>query len=80
MATQEIELFVGVEATLALVHGLHRTEAPGSQQRADSRRPRPLAHPMKQLAVLEVVAVDELLVGEDVPVGVEDPLRQTGRP
>ena len=34
---------------------------------------------MEELAVLDVVAVDELLVGEDVAVGVEDALREPGR-
>ena len=37
--------------------------------------PRPLAHAVEGLAVADVVAVDELLVGEDVAVGVDDALR-----
>jgi hypothetical protein len=35
---------------------------------------------VEHLPVLQVVAVDELLVGEDVPVSVEDALRQARRP
>jgi len=34
---------------------------------------------VEELAVLDVVAVEELLVGEDVAVGVEDALGESGR-
>jgi len=34
---------------------------------------------VEHLSVAQVVTVDELLVGEDVPVGVEDALRQARR-
>ena len=43
-------------------------------------RPGPLAHAVEALAVLHLVAVDELLVGEDVAVRVHDALREPGRP
>ena len=69
-----------VEAGLPHVHALHGSEPPRREEGCDPRRPRPLSHPVEQLPVADVVAVDELLVGEDVPVGVEDPLRQPGRP
>jgi hypothetical protein len=46
------------------------------EQRRDPRRPRPLPHAVKQLALPDVVAVDELLVGEQVAVRVEDALCQ----
>ena len=42
--------------------------------------PGPLAHAVEALAVLHLVAVDELLVGEDVAVRVDDALREPGRP
>jgi hypothetical protein len=34
---------------------------------------------VEELAVPDVVAVDELFVAEDVAVGVQDPLREPGR-
>ena len=80
VAGEEVELLVRIEAALALVDGLHRAVAPRPEQRRDPGRPCPLAHAVEQLAVLDVVAVDELLVGEDVAVGVEDALGQPGRP
>src|SRR4051794_4281039 len=72
------ELLLGVEAALALEDELRRAKAPRAQQRRDARRPRPLPHAMEELAVAHVVAVDELLVPEQVPVGVQDALRQPG--
>ena len=68
-----------VEAALAPVDALQRPEPPGAEQRRDPGRPRPLAHPVEALAVLHLVAVEELLVGEDVAVRVDDPLREPGR-
>ena len=79
MARQEVELLVRVEPALALVDRLHRAVPPRPEQRADPRRPRPLPHPVEQLALADVVAVHELLVGEQVAMRVQDPLRQPGR-
>ena len=53
--------------------------APRAEQRRDAGGPGPLAHAVEALAVLHVVAVDELLVGEDVAMGVHDALGQPGR-
>ena len=79
MAAEERELAVRVEAALALQDDLDRAEAPRPEQRRDAGRPRPLAHAVEALAVLHVVAVDELLVAEDVAMGVQDALGQAGR-
>ena len=68
-----------VEAALAAIHALHRPEPPGAEQRGDACRPRPFAHPVEALAVLDLVAVDELLVGEHVAVRVDDALGEAGR-
>ena len=68
-----------VEPALALVDELDGAEAPRPEQRRDARRPRPLAHAVEALAVLDVVAVDELLVREQVAVRVDDALGQPGR-
>ena len=78
VAGEEVELVGGDEAALALEHVLDRAEAPRAEQRGDARRPGPLAHAVEALAVADVVAVDELLVGEDVAVGVDDALRHAG--
>ena len=79
MAREEVQLLVRVEPALALIDELHRAEAPRPEQRRDARGPRPLAHAVEALAVAHVVAVDELLVREQVPVRVDDALRQPGR-
>ncbi len=76
MLGQELELLVRVKAALALVDGLHGAVAPRAQQRRDPGRPSPLTHAVEQLPVLHVMAIDELLVGKDVAMGVKDPLRQ----
>ena len=68
-----------IEPRLAPVDALHRAEPPWAEQRRDPRRPRPLAHAVELLAVLDLVAVGELLVGQDVPVRVHDPLCEPGR-
>ena len=75
---EEVELLVRVEAALALEDALHRAEAPRPEQRRDPGRPGPLAHAVEALAVLHLVAVDELLVREQVAVGVDDALGQAG--
>ena len=75
VAAEEVELLGRVEAALALEDALQRAEPPRPEQRRDARGPGPLAHAVEALAVLDVVAVDELLVGEDVAVGVDDALR-----
>ena len=79
MAGEEVQLLVWIEAALALIHELHGAEAPRPEQRRDARGPRPLAHPVEALAVAHVVAVDELLVREQVAVRVDDALGQPGR-
>ena len=79
MLGQHAQLLLGVEAALALEHELRRAEPPRPEQRRDARGPRPLAHAVEQLAVAHVVAVDELLVREQVAVGVEDALGEPGR-
>ena len=68
-----------VEPGLAPVDVLHRAEPPGAEQRRDPGGPGPLAHAVEALAVLDLVAVGELLVGQDVAVRVHDPLREPGR-
>ena len=78
VAREHVELLVRVEAALALVDELDRAEPPRAEQRRDARRPRPLPHPVEELALLHVVAVDELLVREEVAVRVEDPLGEPG--
>ncbi len=78
MAGQEVQLPAGIEARLALVDALHCPQAPGPEQGRDASRPCPLAHAVEALALLDVVAVDELVVGEQVSVGVDYPLGQPG--
>ena len=68
-----------IESALALQDDLHGAVAPRPDQRRDPRCPRPLAHAVEALAVAHVVAVDELVVAEDVAVGVQDALRQARR-
>ena len=80
VAAEEVELLVRVEAALTLVDALHGAETPGPEERRDAGGPGPLAHPVESLAVLHLVAVDELLVGEDVAMRVDDALRQARRP
>ena len=80
MAGEEVELVGGHEAGLALEHVLDRAQPPRAEQRRDAGRPGPFAHAVEALAVADVVAVDELLVGEDVAVGVDDALRLAGGP
>src|SRR5690348_2944589 len=79
MAGQEVELLVGVKAALTLIHGLHRPEPPRADQRTDPGRPRPLTHAVKDLAVTNIVAIEELLVAKEVSMGVENALRKPGR-
>ena len=69
---------MGVETALSLVDVLHGAQSPWAEQRADPGSPGPLAHPVKALAVLDVVAVAELLVREDVAVGMDDTLGEAG--
>ena len=80
VAAQEVELPMRIESGLAPVDALHRSEPPRAQKRRDPCGPRPLAHAVKPLAVGDLVAVHELLVAQDVAVGVHDALRQPGRP
>ena len=68
-----------IESALALVDELDGAEAPRAEQRRDAGRPRPLAHAVEDLAVAHVVAVDELLVREQIAVRVHDALGQPGR-
>jgi len=74
-----VQLLLGVEAALARVDELHRAIAPGAEQRADARRPRPLTRAVEQLALADVVAELEFLVGQQVAVGVQDALGLPGR-
>src|SRR5581483_4691561 len=64
VAAEEIELLVRVEAGFAPVDALERTEPPRAEQRRDSCRPSPFTHPVEALAVLDLMAIDELLVPE----------------
>jgi hypothetical protein len=73
------QLLLGVEAALALKDVLGRAQPPRPEERRDPRRPRPLAHAVEELALLDVVAVDELFVREQVAMRVEDSLRQSRR-
>ena len=68
-------MLLGVIATLARLDERHRAVAPGTQQRADARSPGPFARAVEQLAVADVVAELELLVGQQVAVRVQDALR-----
>ena len=78
VAAEEVELLGGVEAPLALQHDLDGAQAPRPEQRRDAGRPRPLPHAVEELAVLDLVAVDELLVREHVAMRVDDALGQAG--
>src|SRR4029079_2443307 len=77
---EKVELPVRVEAGFAAVDALQRSQPPGAEERGDPRCPRPLAHAVKSLAILDLMAVDELFVREDVPVGMHDALRKSRRP
>src|SRR5205823_9060656 len=74
VAREEVELLVRLKSRLPLVYALDRPHPPRPQQRADTSRPRPLAHAVEELALADVVAVAELLVGEYVAVGMDDAL------
>ena len=80
MTRENLELAVGVEAAFAGVYELGCAKPPRAEQRRDARRPRPFPHAVEELAVLHVVAVDELLVREQVAVRVEDALGLAGGP
>src|SRR6185369_1208998 len=60
VTAEEVELLARIEAALPAIHALHRPEPPRPEQRRDPGRPRPLAHPVEALTVLDLVAVDEL--------------------
>src|SRR5262249_35890036 len=62
MTAEEVELPVRIEPGLAPVDALERAQAPRPEERCDACRPRPFPHPLEALAVLDLVAVDELLV------------------
>ena len=66
-----------VEAAGSPVDVLDCSEPPRPEQRRDPGGPRPFAHPVESLAVLDLVAVGEILVAEDVAMGVDDALRET---
>ena len=70
---EEAQVLLGVVAALARLHERHRAVAPRPEQRADTGGPGPLAGAVEQLAVAHVVAELELLVREQVPVGVQNP-------
>ena len=74
---EHLELLARIEASLALIDELDGAVAPRPDQGTDARRPGPFAHPVEELALAHLVAVDELLVGEDVAVGVEDALGES---
>ena len=79
VAAEEVELLVRVEPALALIDALNGAQSPRAQQRRDARRPCPLAHAVEALSVLDLVAVGELLVRQEVAVGMDDALRHAGR-
>ena len=78
MAREKVELLPRIEAALALVNALDGAKAPWPEQGRDPRGPGPLAHAVKALAVVNLVAVEKLFVREDVAVSVHDPLREAG--
>ena len=78
--TEELELPVRIEARLAAIDALGRAEPPRAEQGRNARGPCPLAHAVEYLVLADVVTVNELLVGKDVAVGVQYPLRQPRRP
>ena len=67
-------MLLGIVAALARLDERHRPVAPGAEQRADARRPGPLARAVEELTVAHVVTELELLVREQVAVGVQDAL------
>ena len=67
-----------VEPALAPVDALHCAQPPRAEERRDPGCPGPLPHPVETLPVLDLVAVEELLVTEDVAVGVDDALGESG--
>ena len=80
MPAEEVELLVWVEARLSAIHALLGADTPWAEQRRNPSRPRPLPHPVEPFAVRDVMAVPELLVPEQVPVRLHDPLGEAGRP
>jgi hypothetical protein len=78
VAAEEVELLVRIEAAFTPVDALHGAESPWSEERRDAGRPRPLAHAVEPLFVLDFVAVHELLVAEDVTVRVHDAFGEPG--
>ena len=68
-----------VEAAGSPVDVLDRAEPPRSEQRRDPGGPRPFAHSVESLPVLNLMAVGELLVAEDVAMGVDDAFRESRR-
>src|SRR5689334_18831406 len=59
---EEVELLVRVEPALAPIDALDRAETPRPEQWCNSGGPRPLAHAVEALAVLDFVAVEKLLM------------------
>ena len=79
MTAEEVELLVRIEAALAPVDALQRAETPRPEKRRDPRRPCPLAHAVEPLAVFDLVAIEKLLVAEDVAMRMHDPFRESRR-
>ena len=68
-----------VEAAFALVDALDGAEPPRPEQRRDACGPRPLTHSVEPLPILDLVAIDELLVRQEIAVRMHDPLRKPCR-
>ena len=77
---EHVERLRGVVAALAAEHRDRRPEPPRPEDAGhDAGDPGPLAGRVEDLVVAHVVDVLELVVGEEVAVRVDDPLRQPGR-
>ena len=68
-----------IEAGLTLIDALDRAETPRPEKWRDSGSPRPLAHAMETLAVLDFVAVKKFLVAKDVAMRMDNAFRESGR-
>src|SRR5512133_179175 len=77
LAAEEVELLVRVEPALTLIDALDRAETPRPEKWRDSRSPRPLAHAMETLAVLDFVAVEKFLVAKDVAMRMDNAFRES---
>ena len=68
-----------VEPTLTLIDALDSAETPRPEKWRDPGSPRPLAHAMETLAVLDFVAVEKFLVTKDVAMRMDNAFRESRR-